>query len=68
MTEFAYIDAKNTSIDYMSFEPNCRYHPHVSFENETNLYSKFCLANKIAKELKELMSICQQNLFHTQIF
>ncbi len=66
MTEFAYNNAKNTSIEYIPFKLNCDYHSRVSFEKDVNsrLGSRFI--DKLAKELKKLIEVCYQNLFHTQ--
>ena len=66
MAEFAYNNAKNASTGYTLFEPNCGFHPQVSFENDVDPCSRSRFANKLAKELRELMDICQQNLLHAQ--
>ncbi len=64
MAEFAYNNGKNTSTSYTLFELNYGYHPKVLFEDETNSHLKSCLANKLAKKLRELIEICCQNLLH----
>lgn len=66
MAEFTYNNAKNASTGYISFELNCSYHPYIFFEDELDLHSRSCSAIKLAKELRELMSICQQNLLYAQ--
>ena len=66
MAEFVYNNTKNANTGHMSFELNCSYHPQDSFKDNINLCSRSCSANKLAKELKELIDICQQNLLHTQ--
>ena len=66
MAEFAYNNAKNTSTGNTPFEFNCGFHPRVSFKDDVDSCSKFCSANKLAKKLKKLMDICQQNLLHAQ--
>lgn len=38
----------------------------MSFEDKTDLQFKSYFANKLAKDLKNLILICQQNLFYTQ--
>ena len=48
------------------FEFNCRYHSHIFFGNNTDPYSKSYLAKKLAKELKNLIFIYQQNLIYAQ--
>lgn len=57
MVKFIYTNAKNVSIDHMSFELNCYYHLHISFKNKANPYSKSYSANILAKELRDLMSV-----------
>ena len=57
MAEFAYNNAKNTSTGHMFFKLNCSFYPQVSFEVNINLFPKSCSANKLTKELKELMNI-----------
>ncbi len=58
IAEFAFNNAKNTSTGYIPFEPNYGLHPQVLFEKDVNLYSRFCLANKLADKLKKLIEIC----------
>lgn len=66
MAEFVYNNAKNVNIGYLPFELNCNYYPSIFFEDEINPYSKQQSINKPVKEMQELISICQQNLFHAQ--
>ena len=66
MAEFAYNNAKNTSTGYTPFELNNGFHPRVSFKDDIDLCSRSCIADKLTKELRELMNICQQNLFYAQ--
>ena len=66
MAEFAYNNIKNASTGHMSFELNCGFHPQVFFEDNINSCSRSCSANKLAKELKKLMDICQQKLLYAQ--
>ena len=66
IAEFPYNNPKNASTDHTSFELNCGYHSQVFFENNVNPCSKSCSADKMAKELKKLMDICQQNQLHAQ--
>ena len=66
MAEFTYNNTKNASISHMPFKLNCCYHPQVFFEDNIYPCSRSCSANKLVKKLKELMNICQQNLFHAQ--
>ena len=64
--EFAYNNAKNASTDHTPFELNYGFHPQVSFEDNVDFYSRSCSTNKLAKELRKLIDICQQNLLHAQ--
>lgn len=66
IVKFAYNNAKNMTTDHISFEFNCNYHLFISFEDETNPCLKFRSANKLAKELRNLILIYQQILLHTQ--
>ena len=40
----------------------------MSYEEEVDLCSKSKLADKLSAELRELIIICCQNLYHTQKF
>ncbi len=64
MAEFIYNNAKNASTSHTSFELNYGYHPKVSFKEDIDLCLRSCSANKLAEELKKLMEVCYQNLFH----
>lgn len=66
IVEFAYNNFKSASTGHTLLELNYGYHPCVFFEDEVNLCSKSGFADIMAKELRELMSICQQNLLYTQ--
>ena len=66
MAEFAYNDAKNTSIGHTLFKLNCGYHHCISFEEDTNPRSRLKKADKLAAKLQELMTICRENLYHAQ--
>ena len=66
MAEFAYNNAKNASTGHTPFELNCGFHPRVSFEDDVDPRSRSRSADELAKELRELMNICQQNLLHAQ--
>ena len=66
LAEFAYNNAKNASTGHTPFEHNCGFHPRVFFKNNVNPRSRSRFANKLAKELKKLMDIYQQNLLHAQ--
>ncbi len=66
MAEFAYNNAQNASTGHTPFELNCSYHPRVSFEEDVDPHSRSRSANELAKELRELMEVCCQNLLHAQ--
>ena len=66
MAEFAYNNAKNASTGHTPFELNCGYHFRVSYEEDINPRSKSKLADELLAELQELMTVCQENLHHTQ--
>ena len=62
--EFAYNNAKDTSISHMPFELNCGYYSRMSYEEKVDFHSKFKSADKLSAELRELIIICQKNLYH----
>ncbi len=66
MPEFAYNNAKNTNIGHSPFKLNYGYQSRVFFEKDVDLRLRSCSANELAKELRELIEVCCQNLFHTQ--
>ena len=66
MAEFAYINAKNTSTSYMSFQLHCRYHPRVSYKENLDPCSKSKSVEELFSELWKLMILCQQNFHHAQ--
>ncbi len=66
MVKFAYNNAKNASTGHTPFEPNCGYHPQVSYEKDVDPRSQSKSADKLATELRELMTVCRENLQHAQ--
>ena len=66
MAKFAYNNAKNASTGFTSFKLNCGYHPLVSYKKDLDPSSKSKIAKELFSELRELRTICQQNLHHTQ--
>ena len=68
MAEFAYNNSKNLNMGHTSFELNCSYHPHVPFKEEYKARSRSSSAKGLAIKLRELMSVCHQNLLHAQDF
>ena len=68
MAEFAYYNAKNASTGYTSFELNCGYNPWVFYEKNLDFRSKSRTAEELSSKLRELMTVCYQNLYHAQKF
>ena len=68
MAKFAYNNAKNVSSSRNFFELNCDYYLYVSFKEDTNPCSKSNSADKLSVELQDLITIFQENLYHTQEF
>ena len=66
MAEFTYNNAKNANISYTPFELNCGYYPQMSYKEEVDSHSKFKLADKLSVELRELIIVCQENLYDAQ--
>ena len=66
MAEFAYNNAKNASTCYTSFEFNYSFRLLVFYKEDVNLHSKSKSADKLAIELRELMTVCMKNFQHTQ--
>ena len=66
MAEFAYNNAKNASTGYTPFKLNCGYHLCVSFEENTNPYFQSKTAKELSNELRELVTVCWENLHHAQ--
>ena len=66
MAEFAYNNAKNSNTGHTPFELNCGYYPCVSFEEYIDLYCQSKLADEISVELRDLMTVCWENLYHAQ--
>ena len=66
MAEFAYNNTKNVSTDYTLFELNYSYHPRMSYEEDVDSRSQFKLADELSAELRELMIVYQENLYHAQ--
>ena len=66
MAEFAYNNAKNANTGQTPFELNCGNHPCVSFKKDTNPRSQSKTADKLLAKLWELMTVCWENLHHTQ--
>ena len=66
IAKFVYNNAKKSSTGYTLFKLNCGYYPQILYKEEVNSYSKFKSVNELSAELKELMIVCQKNLYHAQ--
>ena len=66
MAEFAYNNSKNASKGYTPFKLNCGYHPCMSYKEQVDPRSHSKSADKLAEELRELMTVCCENLHHAQ--
>ena len=66
LAEFAYNNAKNTSIGYTPFELNCGFQPRASYKEDVDPYSKSKTADQLATELHTLISVYRENLQYTQ--
>ena len=66
IAEFTYNNAKNASIKHLPFELNCGYYSRMSYKEEVDLLSQSMLTDEFLVELRELMVICCENLYHAQ--
>ena len=66
MAEFAYNNVKNTSTGHTLFKLSCSYHPKMLFKEDVDPRSKSRSADELARELRELIEVCYQNLLHAQ--
>ena len=64
MAKFVYNNAKNASTSYILLKLNCDYQPRVLFEEDINYRLKSRSADKLVRELKELIEVCCQKLLH----
>ncbi len=64
MIEFDYNNIKNANTGHTLFELNYGYYPRVFFNKDIDSRSRSCSANTLAKELRELMEVCYQNLLY----
>lgn len=66
MMKFAYNDAKNANTSHIFVELNYDFYLHIFFGDKINPHSKSHFTHKLAKVLRKLMSISQQNLLDTK--
>ena len=68
MAEFAYNNAKITTTGHTPFELNYGYHPWMSYKEDVDPHSQSKLVDELSAKLKELMIVCQKNLYHAHKF
>ena len=66
IAELAYNNAKNTSTSHTPFELNYTYHLRMSYEKDIDSSSQSKLADKLLAKLRELVIVCQENLYNAQ--
>ena len=66
--EFTDNNAKNTNTGYISFELNCEYHLWISYKIDLNPRSELKIMEKLSFKLRNLMDVCEQNLYHAHDF
>ena len=66
MTEFVYNNAKNVSTGHTPFELNCGYYLRMLYKEEVDPHSKSKSAEELSAEIRELMFVYQENLYHAQ--
>ena len=66
MAKFAYNNTKNISIDHIPFELNCDFYPQAFYKEDVNPRSWSKSADELAINLRELITICRKNLYHSQ--
>ena len=57
MPDFVCNNTKNASTNHIYFKLNFGYHSYISFKDDANPYSRSRLVKKLAKKLRELVSI-----------
>ena len=66
MTKFVYNNTKNVDTGHMPFKLNYYYYLQMSYRKKVNPHSKSKLVDKLSAELRELIIVCQKNLYHIQ--
>ncbi len=66
MAKFVYNNAKNASTNHTPFKLNCDYHSQASYKENVNPRPQSKSADELATKLRELMTICRENLQHAQ--
>lgn len=65
IAEFAYNNAKNMSIGYISFEFNRDYHFRVFYKENIDPRFKSKSSDKLSSKLRQLINIGRKNLHHS---
>lgn len=66
MVKFAYNNNKNANTSHTLFKLNCGFYYRVFIQKDINPYSMSCSAKNLAKKQKNIILICQKNLFYIQ--
>ncbi len=66
MAEFAYNNIKNTSTGHTPFKLNRGYHSQTSNKKDIDPRFYWKSVDKLATELRELMTICRENFQYVQ--
>ena len=66
MAEFTYNNSKNASTGHMLVELNYGYHSQMSYKEKVNPRFKSKSVDKLLAKLRELIIVCQENLYHAQ--
>ena len=66
IAEFAYNNSKNASTGHKPFKLKYGYHPRISYKKEVDPRFQSKSADKLSKELRELMIVCRKNLHNAQ--
>lgn len=68
MAKYVYINAKNSSLSYTPLHLNCKYYFCIFDKNDIHFCSKLKAAEKLCKEIKDIIKTYCKNLYQTQDF
>ena len=68
MAKFTYNNVKNASNGHTSFKLNCGYYSQMSYKDNANSCSRSKSVDKQSAELRNLMIVCREILYHAQEF
>ena len=66
MAKFTFNNTKNARTGHIFYKLNCKFHLCIFYKEDIHLCLRFCLSKKLTNNLKNLISICQQNLIYAQ--